>query len=447
LSAPAITIDRKIPYANCFGGLATAEPMSIEAESTLSTDPRMVGDVTDHTDIYAIARTPSLIRLTNIPAATAAYTMIEQYGVTPCTGACIISPTGNNNQSSHVGYAASFFRLWNGDLNYIFDFVSTAKQTMKIAICWSPVKMTTYSTTVRQQQFFVQGSQKVSWNVPWEHINAAQLSGAPTGYNNPVDTGNYSNGYISIWLIQPISNALSGVAYPITYITYQQAGNSFKLIGPANNTTATSLQDGAGATDMEVLSGMYSEEKVCSFRELAKRHIYYGLVNPAGGNPVVVNISLTNLGLRAQYLLQKFTYFRGDLNSRFYYRGEATYPCMLNDEANLIGNMLFMDPSKSKEYEITSRFFRRLGYIPTNNGETTWSYVMAQFSGGDITAVPSYTIFTSFDDTLSLGLVRSSPVLIYAPKSAVAVKPNRFDANDPISAATVESSDVLKQKF
>lgn len=417
MATPEMSVVRSIPYANTFGAISTADVLSCEAQSTLSTDPRLVGDVADHTNIYQIASTPSLIRKDVVLATYSPLDLVCSFGVTPCTSAVRDSPTLNHTQPSNIGYASSFFKLWSGDINYTFDFVSSPNQTLKVAICWTPILTLSWNATLRQQQFYIQGSQKVDFNVPWEHINASQLCGISTGKNNPINDGNYSNGYISIFVMQPISNALASNPTSISFLTYQSCGESFQLIGPRSlGLNPFTMQGVNGSDTVTKPSGIYSEEKVESLRELAKKHIYDSNIMPTATLPVSKSWQPLQLPIYLRYLLSRFTYMRGDLNMRLYHisNGDSDYPIYVTDGGVADSYRIYIDPKRESQYEITLRLLARSGFRATNAAEGAYSVNFALAGIVDGTS-SSWDVYLSFDDTLSLGVLRCSPVLVFPP--------------------------------
>lgn len=412
VSTPEIAVTRQIPYANAFGGVATGEPLSCEFDSTMSTDPKLVGDLGDHTNIYKIAAVPSLIRVDRIQNINTIGSKVVEFGVTPCTSAGIDSLVQNNTLPSNIGYVSALFKLWTGDIKYTFDFVSTLNQAVKVAIVWSPNKTNTWNAQLRQQQVFIQGSLKVAFDVPWENINASQLCGISSGRNNPVDNGSYSNGYISIWVLQPITSGLSTTPTDIQFLTYQSAGESFRLIGPRGLGSGFSYQNAVGATSLTVPQGIYSEEKVGSLRELAKKYCYTtGVQVDASTGNFNLAFNMANFPRYHQYIIRKFTYFRGDVSLRLYDNFAPTPPCptYLTDGGTNDSYRLYLNPKTHSEAEITLRFLARSGFRETHSIDGSHNVYFTSASL-DPALGTNWDVYFALDDTLSLGIVRCSPL-------------------------------------
>lgn len=416
ISSPELSVVRQLPYANAFGGLSTGEALSCEIESTLSTDPKLVGDLDDHTDIYKIAATPSLIRVGRIATTYTIHHKALEFGVTPCTSAGVNSYTRNTCQPSNIGFVSSLFKLWTGDLKYTFDFASTANQAVKLAIVWTPNQCSTWSASLRQQQFTVQGSLKVAFDVPWEHAHASQLCGLSRGFNNPVTTMDYSNGYISVWVLQPITSGLTGLPTDIQFTIYQSAGESFHLIGPRGIGAGISFQNTMGVSSLTVPKGIYSEENVRSLRELLKKFAYSRNVEvDTIGGPVDVSFNTVNLPVFHSYILRKFTFYRGDLAMRMYNSTtEVFQPAIYaTDGDKLDGYRVYLDPAKHTQHELIMRFLARTGYRATHVANGSHGLKLVSASNVDPTAKSYWECYVAFDDTVSVGIIRCSPVLVF----------------------------------
>lgn len=416
ISSPELSVVRQLPYANAFGGISTAEALSCEIESTLSTDPKLVGDLDDHTDIYKIAATPSLIRVDRISTIHTLHQKVLEFGVTPCTSAGIDSPTKNTCQPSNIGFVSSLFKLWTGDLKYTFDFASTNNQAVKLAIVWTPNSCSAWSASLRQQQVTVQGSLKVAFDVPWEHINASQLCGFSRGRNNPVTSMDYSNGLVSIWILQPITSGLTGIPTDIYFTVYQSAGESFHLIGPRGLGTGVSLQNTMGVSSLTVPKGIYSEENVRSLRELLKKFAFSRQVQISGStSPIDVSFNTLNLPTFHLYILKKFTFYRGDLALRMYNGTTIVFqPAVYaTDGDNLDGYRVYMDPAKHSQHELTLRFLARSGYRSTHSADGSHGMKLVCYAPEDPTAYSYWECYAAFDDSVSVGVIKCSPVLSF----------------------------------
>ena len=229
--------------------------------------------------------------------------------------------------------------------------------------------------------------------------------------------------------MQPISNALASAPTNVSFLTYQSCGESFQLIGPrALGLSPFSLQGLNGVNTVTKPSGIYSEEKIQSLRELAKKHVYDSVIMPTATLAVSKSWQPIQLPIYLRYLLSRFTYMRGDLNMRLYHIAnvDGDYPIYVTDGGVADSYRIYVDPKRESQYEITLRLLARTGFRTTNSSEGAYNF-NASLAGQVDGTFSTWDVYLSFDDTLSLGVLRCSPVLVFPPP---------FLARDTISVAS-----------
>jgi len=311
-TAPMPVFSTSMPYRNTFSGLDTAEPLSCDTNCLVATDPGLVGSSEETLDIYEIAKVPSFAQQFQIPIGVAAGSFITSFGVNPCVWYGTTLGAGKLTYASHVGYIASFFKLWTGGMTYKFVFPSTVYQSVTIAICWTPLPMTTYSETVRQEQFTINKTTTVNFNVPWEQPQPYLPTRIPKGTAGAIGDGAISNGYISVFAINPITNT-QGANLAINAFVYCAASEStrFAVVNPISQIGATisyAAPQGFGQMNEQVFTGLVAEDNVTSLRELAKLPGYFAQAKGAQ------TFALTTMPAQQAYITGKFTYFRGAFN-------------------------------------------------------------------------------------------------------------------------------------
>lgn len=314
VATPQYMLSRNSHYANTFHGVEMSQPLSTNVQPLVASDPLLVAEKADVLSLYDMARSPTIIS-SFTTLTTAVYgTKLFQIPVNPME---FFAGFGTQRFGSHLGYAASFFTAWTGDLNYKFVFASTKFQTFRLAIVWTPSAPVTYSQDFRQEKYDITGTSSIDMIVPWISKSPYRAMRVP---NNADTDLAMSNGFLSVWCLAPIVNNTSSVPAAIDCLVYSAGGVSLKFaryrspcLSGLTTTTAlyspTLAQGAFGATTSAVQQGIIDEDNVVSLRECAKRRSYVMTddLSVPGLKTFYNGTSSFNLA----YILRKYRYFRG----------------------------------------------------------------------------------------------------------------------------------------
>ena len=412
---PSYVVNLDHPYSETFHGVTVAQPLSTNLVPYVATEPKLVCEKSDVMSILNIARTPSSIGTFNFPTSAVYGTKLFQVPVNPQE---FFAGFGEQRFGSHLGYAASFFRAWTGDINYKFIFTSTKFQSTRIAIVWTPTPPVAYSQDFRQEKFDIVGTSTCDMIVPWVSKSPYRAMRTP---NNADTDLSMSNGFISIWCLAPIVNNTAAVPSSIDCLVFSAGGVSLrfaKFRSPIISGVTSSprlyspvLAQGAfGATSMGVLGGVVDEDDVVSLREIAKRRTSLAswTANAANTFPLFSASSTNSLA----YILRKFRYFRGSFIVGFF--------SPANGQSFIISRDASSAP-ESTQMRINSNVIQDgsvlVPYQDVEGATGTGAFFGDSTNYPSITAAPFLAqasvihLTESMSDDLSCGLMHISPVL------------------------------------
>lgn len=314
VATPQYMLSRNSHYSNTFHGVEMSQPLSTNIEPLVASDPLLVGEKDDTLSLYDMAHSPSVISKFTILTTAIYGTKLFQIPVNPME---FFAGFGTQRFGSHLGYAASFFTAWSGDLNYKFIFASTKFQTFRIAIVWTPSAPVTYSQDFRQEKYDISGTSSIDMIVPW--ISKSPYRNMRVPNNADTDLA-MSNGFLSVWCLAPIVNNTASVPAAIDCLVFSAGGASLRFAryrSPCLSglTTTTALyspvlaQGAFGATTLGVQQRIIDEDNIVSLRECAKRRSFTlsDDLSVPGLKTLFSSTSTFNLA----YILRKFRYFRG----------------------------------------------------------------------------------------------------------------------------------------
>lgn len=417
-SAPSFVTSVDNPFSETFHGLTVAQPLSTNVVPYVATEPKLVAEKEDVLSLLNIARTPSSIGVFNIPTIAVYGTKLFQVPVNPQE---FFAGTGSQRFGSHLGYAASFFRAWTGDINYKFIFSSTKFQSMRIAIAWTPTAPAAYSQDYRQEKFDIVGTSTCDMIVPW--VSKSPYRRMRTPNNTDTDLA-MSNGFISVWCLAPIVNNTAAVPSSIDCMVFSAAGISLRfaiysspIIPPS--TTCPDLyypmvaQGAFGATAMGVLGGVVDEDNVVSLRECAKRRAYITTwpMASAISQPLYGSATVNNLA----YILRKFRYFRGSFILNYFVAGSGQYFSITRDGSSAVESTQFrVNSTRCQEGNVVFPFMDVEGASGTGAflGDSNF-YPTAKLTSylGYSGNVANVTLSVCMSDDMSCGIMAISPVI------------------------------------
>jgi len=292
-----------------------SSPLSTNILPLVATEPGLVGSQHDELGLYELAKMPSLLDYMAFPVSGVFGTLVSTWPVNPQQ---FFQGSGTSRFGSHLGYAASFFTAWTGDICYKIVIPSTKFQTFRIAIVWSPQPITTYSEDLRQERYDVIGTTTVDFLVPWTSQNPYSAMRVP----NVGDTNlNMSNGFIGIFMLTSIVNNTASVPSQVLGCIFSAAGASLRFAryrSPILTSLTTSPQiaptmvaQGAfGASNLGTVTSIIDEDNVVSLREIAKRRSYIGSWATTAPASITMYDPVASTNNMA-YILRKFKFWRG----------------------------------------------------------------------------------------------------------------------------------------
>jgi len=406
-----------IPYSNTFHGEIFAQPLSTNIQPYVATEPSLVAAQHDELSVYDIAKTPSLLDYMVFTVAGTFGTLVSTWPVNPMQ---FFQLVGTQRFGSHLGYAASFFTMWTGDICYKIVIPSTKFQQFRVAVVWSPQPITTYSEDLRQERYDILGTTTIDFLVPWTSQYPYKAMRVP----NVGDTNlNMSNGFIGVFMLTSIVNNTSATASPCTAMIFSSGGQSLRfaryrsavLSGITGNPqqAASMLAQGAfGATTLGVMSNIVDEDNVVSLREIAKRRVY---VN-GWTSPSLVTIPLydpVNSSNNLSYILRKFKYWRGSVISSILAQSQ-TMQYLVSREQGSAWELaqLRVTTTTQPEVEVVLPFLSEEGAYATGAMQFTFTSPSPSITLHGVGSVVGVVdVFAALSDDFSAGLIQPSPII------------------------------------
>lgn len=419
VATPQYVVQQDVPYTNTFHGISMAQPMSTNLQPYVSSEPELVVSKDDELSVYNIARTPSLLDYVTIPTSAVFGTLLFSTAVNPME---FFAGASLQRFGSHLGYAASFFTAWTGDICYKIVLTSTKFQTVRIAVVWSPIPLTTYSEDLRQEKYDITGSCAIDMLVPWAVKFPYRSMRVP---NNSDTNLNMSNGFFGIYCLAPIVNNTAATATPINGMLFSAAGTSLRFASYRSPCLTSSTyspqiyssskaQGSFGATSLGLVAGVIDEDNIVSLREIAHRRSFLiPWISSSGPLSFSLYDPVTNTTNLA-YILRKFRYWRGSLILAIQSNegtGQFTISRGLGTAWELAQCRVNVTTTPDGEFcfpFLTTQGTQVTGAMNWYSGDSTPTSVSLSMIG---TTSTTCKIFVSASDDLSCGVMLCSPII------------------------------------
>lgn len=416
-SSPMWTVPLTVPYSNTFHGVLMSSPLSTNILPLVATEPGLVGSQHDELGLYEIAKMPSLLDYLAFPVSGVFGTLVSTWPVNPQQ---FFLGAAGTRFGSHLGYAASFFTAWTGDICYKIVIPSTKFQTFRIAIVWSPQPITTYSEDLRQERYDVIGTTTVDFLVPWTNQNPYSTMRVP----NSGDVNlNMSNGFIGIFMLTSIVNNTATVPSQVLGCIFSSGGASLRFAkyrSPILTGMTTSPQiaptmaaQGAfGASNLGTVTNIIDEDNVVSLREIAKRRSYVGNWATTASASITIYDQAASINNMA-YILRKFKFWRGAINATLL-AVTPTIQYTVSREPG--GNWEFAQQRVSSatqpEVQVLIPFLAEEGVYSTGAMDTDLISPSPQLYFSLIgSASSSVRVLAELTDDFSAGILQPSPII------------------------------------
>lgn len=396
---------------NHFHGVSMAHTLSSNPQPYVATDPSLVADKLDPTDIYDIAKTPAYFGSFAFPASGTTYQKIHEIPVHPMA---MIGATSGCIFGTHVGYIASMFKLWTGSMKYKFKCSTSPYVRARLIATWTPKSVSTYSDSYRSEMYTINGSTDIEHTVAYDSLTPYLNLTIPTANGQNLDM---SNGFLTFWIGQTISTTAATAASDLQFHIFVCGGDDIafaKFLLPTYTSprvSAASFSQGAfGATSGSELEGIVDEDNIVSIREMAKRRVqFFNGVYTAGTLKPITGASVHAM----MYLLRKYKYYRGSLTINNLHTQSSNVVVTFGRDAVHTGPFSTQNSASAKSSSFVIPFINRLGYASTSAiaddeiSEEPFSFDV--FIVGSGTAAAHF--FMAFNDDLSLGQLLPSPLL------------------------------------
>ena len=299
-------------------------------------------------------------------------------------------------------------------MSYKFLFPSTAYQEYTVAICWTPTRTTSWSENYRQEQIVIKGTTTHDIVVPWESSSPYLPCSYPKGRNGTLDNGSISNGWISVYLISPITNA-SADPVPCSFMVYVAGTESLKFstvrvyLGISGLPQPSEPQGNFGAISEYSPSRVLPEDNVQSIRDLLKIHRSIGDLSFN-----TVTLTTATLPFELRNLLNKYLYMRGSVSVRFMANATSTKTLAISPNATDNRFRAFSEILRIQDQgwdDVVVPYSVNTGYSFTNFAYNANGSI-ASFRV-DVIGTGSAEAGLAFCDDLSLSQVIYSPMVTY----------------------------------
>nr|UNY42041.1 MAG: polyprotein [Picornavirales sp.] len=213
---------------------------SVDPKNEVCLDPRTVGlDGQDELDISYIAGRESYIGSAILSSTDSVDTLTLVSRVTPC-----LSYNYNSVapwQFTPMGYVASMFKYWRGDIIFRFKFICTRFHKGRVRITFDPANNISTSvpdyTTVFNEVVDIGAETDIEVRVPYSQAKTFMLCNVATGnYNllgSSITLNNTSNGLITMRVVNPLSGPVANTAIPV--LVFARAADNIEFAQPTNN--------------------------------------------------------------------------------------------------------------------------------------------------------------------------------------------------------------------
>lgn len=224
-------------------GLQDASILGLSPDNEVVSSSTLYSQQVDYDYICHFVRIPGIMRHGSFTSTKVHGELIDYFPVSPVTyessSFVITTNTVVVAFPPPCGLAALLHSYWRGSMQYMIRFVTTKFITCRIVIIWSPQlpeNSITVIGNVIKQIVDITGDTTVIFNVPY--LKAFPWSAVRANIANSTQISAEINGYISMYIMNPIVSADSSIDTTISYNIWAAGGPDFQLVKPR----ATNLQ-------------------------------------------------------------------------------------------------------------------------------------------------------------------------------------------------------------
>jgi hypothetical protein len=220
---------------------------AIDPKNEVCLDPRTVGlDGKDELSIAYICGRESYIGSAILSSTDAVDALTLVSRVTP--GLAYTSGAANAPyQFTPMAYASVPFKYWRGDIIFRFKFICTRFHKGRVRITFDPTNNISTTvpdyTTVFNEVVDIGADQDIEIRVPYSQATTFLESNVATGNYNLSGTAlapdGYSNGLITMRVVNPLSGPQSSTAIPV--LVFVRAADNIEFAHPRNIIKSTTL--------------------------------------------------------------------------------------------------------------------------------------------------------------------------------------------------------------
>lgn len=378
-SRPISDMNAASVYQNSMGSLATTigldntMKLTFDPKQELTIDPRVVGldPSVDEMSLNFLTQKESLLTqfvwFDNSPSGT----KLGAIAVTPLCGLknpLAVSANEISYQLTPLAFAAVPFQYWSGTLKYRFEFIASRFMRGRVKIAWDPIstanagQASNFNVNLNQTIDLAESRNiefSVSWAAgqPYKKVNYGMslMNRAVSNYIDGIaapDIDNaYTNGYISVAVMNRLVSQASIPSDGVTVNVYISAGDDFELHGPnsdlVNGIAYTSLELQGDTDGQDIATLMPNEpvqtislvskemsnvekknlvffgDPIVSIRQLLRRYNLWGIIEDPALNSAV---STTGSSYAINYTEPDFPpYYGYDPNGEYIAFGTLNY--------------------------------------------------------------------------------------------------------------------------
>lgn len=214
---------------------------TVDPKNEVSVDPRTVGlDGTDELSIAYIAGRESWIGNAILSSSDAidALTLVSRVTPAMCNSANAADQT-KPIQYAPCGYVANMFQFWRGDMIFRFKFICTRFHKGRVRISFDPKNNISTSvpdyTTIFNEVVDIGADQDIEIRVPYSQattfLNTLVVPGNYNFSGSALSPDTYSNGLITMRVVNPLSGPLAVTAIPV--MVFVRAAENIEFGVPA----------------------------------------------------------------------------------------------------------------------------------------------------------------------------------------------------------------------
>jgi len=219
---------------------------TVDPHNEVCLDPRTVGlDGTDELSLAYIAGRESWIGNAILASTDSVDNLTFGANVTPAIiYSSNISDSSKPIQFTPCGYVANLFKYWRGDMIFRFKFICTRFHKGRVRITWDPKNNITTSvpdyTTVFNEVVDIGAEQDIEFRVPYSQaltfLETYPNVGNFTFNGSALSTDTYSNGIITMRVVNPLSGPIATTSIPV--MIFVRAADNIEFAQPLNRLIA-----------------------------------------------------------------------------------------------------------------------------------------------------------------------------------------------------------------